>query len=72
MRASTIDFAAPPPFQDVRAALTAASWTPATGSMGGDPTTPTGMDWLWPVDDGDANKVLGVRTDAPWPRGGRA
>jgi hypothetical protein len=58
VRGSTLDFAGPPPFQNFRTSLTATVLQPPPGSMGGDPPTPIGMDWLWPINDGDENKLL--------------
>ncbi|MCJ7544570.1 MAG: hypothetical protein MUP47_08435 [Phycisphaerae bacterium] len=67
VRASTIDTAGPPPFHNLRTALTVAVLIPPAGSMGGDPATPTSMDWLWPIDDGDADKRLVSGLSAPGP-----
>lgn len=58
VRQSTLDFADPPPFQDFRHALVAGVLVPPTGSMGGQPPSPSSMKWLWPVDDGDEDKIL--------------
>lgn len=58
LRQSTLDFAAPPPFQDFRDALTLGVLAAPTGTMGGQPPTPSSMEWLWPADDGDEGKVL--------------
>jgi len=32
--------------------------TPAPGGLGGEPPTPSSMEWLWPVADGDENKII--------------
>lgn len=32
--------------------------SPNCGTLGGDPPSPAAMQWLWPVDDGDENKVI--------------
>ncbi|MCD4823580.1 MAG: hypothetical protein K8S55_03165 [Phycisphaerae bacterium] len=32
--------------------------SPATGSLGGSPPTPSGMKWLWPEAGGDENKII--------------
>ncbi len=67
VRASTIDSASAPPFQDFRGALTAGVLYPPSGSMNNDPPTPASVDWLWPVDDGDANKRLVSGLTPPGP-----
>ncbi|MCJ7545030.1 MAG: hypothetical protein MUP47_10815 [Phycisphaerae bacterium] len=58
VRASTIDTAGTPPFHNFRTALTVTVLIPPPGSMGGDPATPTAMEWLWPINDGDEGKVI--------------
>lgn len=67
VRASTIAYAGPPPFHNFRTSLHLSVLCPPGGSLGGDPPTPTSMDWLWPVSDGDENKKLvsGLTTPPP-------
>jgi len=58
VRESTVSSATAPPFDSFRANITANILEPPAGGLGGDPATPAAMDWLWPVNDGDENKIL--------------
>ncbi len=58
VRAATVATQAPPPFKNFRAAITGDILSPATGGLGGNPASPAGMDWLWPVAGSDENKIL--------------
>ncbi len=58
VRAATLATQTPPPFRNFRAAITNDILSPATGGLGGNPISPAGMDWLWPVADADENKIL--------------
>jgi len=57
VRAATLATQMPPPFKHLRGAIDVDILEPTT-VLGGDPPTPTAMDWLWPVADQDENKVL--------------
>ena len=58
IRESTVSSATAPPFDSFRINITGGILEPAPGGLGGNPATPAAMDWLWPVNDGDENKVL--------------
>jgi len=58
VRESTVSSATSPPFDSLRINITGNIVEPTPGGLGGDPATPAAMDWLWPVDDGDQNKIL--------------
>ena len=45
-------------YHGLRAALVEEVITPVCGRLGGDPPTPLSMEWLWPLVDGDAGKVI--------------
>lgn len=55
---ATIATAMAPPFDSFRSALTGPILRPATGVLGGQPSSPISMQWLWPVPGGDENKVI--------------
>ena len=61
VRAATVALQEPPPFKNFRGAVAEDILVPALGGLGGDPATPAGMEWLWPVGDQDENKVIVVR-----------
>ena len=58
VRAATVATQTPPPFRNLRDNITGKILSPATGGLGGTPSTPQAMDWLWPIGGGDENKVL--------------
>lgn len=58
VRAATPATQTPPPFNNFRAAVTNDILSPVVGGLGGNPASPAGMDWLWPVADADENKIL--------------
>ncbi|MDY7011754.1 MAG: hypothetical protein SVV80_13535 [Planctomycetota bacterium] len=58
VRVTTIAAQLPPPFKNFRSAVTGDILEPAAGGLGGNPASPSGMDWLWPVADADENKIL--------------
>lgn len=58
VRAATVATQTPPPFRNLRENITEKILSPAIGGLGGTPSTPQAMDWLWPVGGGDENKVL--------------
>lgn len=64
VRQSTVRSAVAPPFDSFRINLTSGILSPASGALGGAPPTPAAMDWLWPIADGDENKIL-VAGDSP-------
>ena len=45
-------------YHGLRAALAEEVITPVCGRLGGDPETPLSMEWLWPLADDDAGKVI--------------
>lgn len=61
VRAATVATQSPPPFRNIRGAVTVDILEPAVGGLGGQPPTPAAMDWLWPIAGADENKVL-----VPW------
>jgi hypothetical protein len=58
VRAATLDSQTPPPFRNFRGSILEDILTPQTGGLGGEPPTPAGMEWLWPVSGQDENKVM--------------
>jgi len=58
VRGSTLSAAVSPPFDSFRANITDTVIAPQVGVLGGDPATPSAMDWLWPVNDADEGKIL--------------
>lgn len=46
------------PLTTIRAALLNDVLLPPAGVLGGQPSSPTSMQWLWPVADGDENQVI--------------
>jgi len=58
VRAAAVATQTPPPFRNFRDNLTDKILSPATGGLGGEPATPSAMDWLWPLAGTDENKVL--------------
>ncbi len=57
VRRSTIATETSPPFDAFRPALTNIL-NPLVGVLGGSPSTPSAMDWLWPEADADENKII--------------
>ncbi len=55
---SLIIGASAPPFDSLRISLEEEVLIVSGGGMGGSPSTPTSMDWLWPVADADENKII--------------
>ncbi len=47
-----------PPLDSLRISLEQKVLAVSGGGMGGSPSTPTSMDWLWPVADADENKII--------------
>lgn len=47
-----------PPVTNLRGALLSDVLLPPPGLLGGAPSSPTSMQWLWPVADADENKVI--------------
>ncbi|MFW6132993.1 MAG: hypothetical protein ACOC8F_03790 [Planctomycetota bacterium] len=62
VRAATLATATAPPLDNLRDNLAQRVLAAPTGTLGGSPASPVSMDWLWPVADGDAGKVI-VATD---------
>jgi len=58
VREATVGSAVSPPFDSLRTNLSTDILAAPLGGQGGIPPTPTAMDWLWPVDDGDQDKVI--------------
>lgn len=58
VRQPTIAGETAPPFDNLRANLDEKVLDPPAGGMGGDPYTPTAMDWLWPIAGDDENKII--------------
>jgi len=58
VRAGTVDAASAPPFDNLRTSLAEIILSPPTGTMGGDPATPSAMEWLWPEADDEEDKVI--------------
>jgi len=58
VRAAAVATQTPPPFRNFRDNLTDEVLCPAAGGLGGEPATPSAMDWLWPVAGADENKIL--------------
>jgi hypothetical protein len=67
VRDSTLDSALWPPFDHLRGAITGSVLYPTPGAKGGQPPTPTSMEWLWPVSDGDEGKRLVSGLTPPGP-----
>jgi hypothetical protein len=57
VRAALLAGALPSPLENLRAQV-ADLLGPALGGMGGQPPSPAGMEWLWPLADDDENAVL--------------
>ncbi len=55
---SVIDAATAPPFENLRSSWTSDILSAPVGTLGGNPPSPTCMDWLWPVADADEGKVI--------------
>jgi hypothetical protein len=47
-----------PPFDNFRSAITGPILGPANGILGGQPSSPTSMQWLWPVAGADENNII--------------
>jgi hypothetical protein len=58
VRASTLATAVAPPLTNLRGALLNDVLLPPPGLLGGQPSSPTSMQWLWPVSDADENKII--------------
>jgi len=58
IREPTVASAVAPPFDSLRLQLADKVLSPPTGSMGGDPPSPSSMTWLWPLADADENKAI--------------
>ena len=58
VRASTMATVSSPPFDNFRESLDDKILSPPLGTLGGQPPTPTGMDWLLPVAGDDENEIL--------------
>jgi hypothetical protein len=58
VRRPPLAVAVQPPFDNFRAALIDDILRPQPGGLGGEPPSPSSMDWLWPVPGGDENKVI--------------
>ena len=58
VRASTVASATAPPFDNFRKNFDDKILEPAAGGLGGDPSTPAGMHWWWPVADADEDKII--------------
>ncbi len=54
----TMDTWPSPPYQSLRNAIEADVLHPPIKIMGGTPPSPTNMQWLWPVSDGDEDKII--------------
>ncbi|MDY6913367.1 MAG: hypothetical protein SVT52_02770 [Planctomycetota bacterium] len=55
---AAISSASAPPFDNLRDALAEEILDAPAGGLGGDPATPSDMQWLWPEADDDEDKVL--------------
>jgi hypothetical protein len=55
---SAIATAGAPPFDNFRSAVTGPILSPPAGVLGGQPSSPTSMQWLWPVAGGDENETI--------------
>jgi len=58
VRRHTLAGAQPPPFRNYRFALCGDILHPTAGVLGGTPSSPSSMCWLWPLADADENKVI--------------
>jgi hypothetical protein len=58
VRSATFDSAVAPPFENLRSALAESILTPPVGTLGGTPSTPGEMVWLWPEADADKGKTI--------------
>lgn len=65
IRAATFATASAPPFDNLRDNLAQSVLDPPTGTLGGSPASPQAMRWLWPVDDGDAGKLIVATNPGP-------
>ncbi len=58
VRNRVIDSAEAPPYDAFRKSLAEKILHPPVGTLGGQPASPLAMDWLWPIADGDEDKLL--------------
>ncbi len=58
VKAATVATASAPPFDNLRDSLASKILSPPLGIFGGEPPTPSAMDWLWPIGGDDENKIL--------------
>ena len=58
----------PPPYTNFRANLSTAIVVPDSGGLGGEPPSPTSLEWLWPLQDSDEDKVIVLN---PYPQAGQ-
>ena len=65
--AAVLSYTAPPPYENLRRALTLEILSAPNGGLGGVPPSPTEMTWLWPVAGADLGKP--ISTASPPPEG---
>lgn len=58
VKGSTLASATASPFDNFRKQFDVRILEPTPGGLGGDPSTPAGMHWWWPVADADEDKII--------------